>query len=367
MKVKKAPILSKEEKLSKAIAQLLKGEETVIIVDGESYYGIIDDKNIRLGLKNPDKVKCSSSAIKAPSIKRKELEEPLKIAGKFLSGHFNALPVIEDKKPNKPLGVVTRTALLGELLRRGLIPKVSCYAVMATPIYSIEGEETLGRLKRLMKELKVHKFVVTENKKIMGIISTTDLLMFMEKPKKRDSLQLITSVKNQDELKIKQFVREEFLIVNDRELLTGVVEKMAKENSPHAIVVNNYGNPIGIISSLDIFKLVLKITSPRPTLVISGIEGDDLILYEDIKEAIEKELLKISKFVYVREPTLRVKKRKTHYEIYFGVELEDEIFHIKEDSHTLEEAIRKLIKHIQKLATKAKDIHKSHKTTSEEY
>ena len=275
MRMKKATIFQGNEKLSKSIAALLDGEEIVVITskDGK-YYGIIDDKNIRLGFKDAGKVKNETAAVKAPKITKEMANNLEKIMHYFISGHFHALPVVD--KQQKPIGIISRIDVLKEMLKRNMIPSISGSSIMASPLYTIDANETFGRLKRLMRELNVHHFAVIEKGKITGVVSSYDLLMFMEKPRSRESMQLVTSIKNPDSLKVKQFIREKIVKIKETEHLPEIVKKLVENNISYSIAIDTKGNPSGVITAIDIIKLVLKIITPKPVIFISGLYNEAL-------------------------------------------------------------------------------------------
>ena len=360
MKIKKAVVMDAKESLSKAIAKLLDGEPLVIVTQNGKYHGIIDDKNMRLGLKDASKVKLESAAVKAPKLFKEELKNLEKVVGKFLSGHFKALPVVD--KSLKPIGLLDRATLLKELNEKGMIPKVSGSSIMATPVYTIEEEENLGRMKKLMKELRARRFVVvSKSGRLKGVISTYDLLMFMEKPNVRQSMQLITSVKRPDNLKVKQFLREPLLLVKEIELLPRIAKKMAEKNTSYAICVNSSNYPVGIITATDIFKLILKLISPKPTLFISGLVGDALYYYEEIKRYIEEELAKIAKIFSIRDAKLHIKKGKSLYRLSFSVVVDELPLHLHAENHDLLTGVDELIAEIDKIVKKMKSKMKRYK------
>ncbi len=353
MKIKKASVFKLDEKLSKSIAALLNGEETVVIVDKKGkYYGIIDDRNIRLGFKNPEKVKNETAAVRAPKIQKEELKNIEKVMMYFISGHFHALPVVDKKM--KPVGIVTRIDVLNEMLKESIIPRISASSIMATPLYTIDANETFGRLKRLMKELNVHRFVVVEKKRIIGVVSSYDLLMFMEKPRARGSMQLITSVKNPDSLKVKQFIREKIIKVKTTDHLPDIVKKMVSNKITYAICTDNKNEAVGIITALDILKLVLKIITPKPIVFISGLYNEGMFYYDEIKSAIEKEVMKLSKFADIKNVNLHVKKGKSVYKMSLSLVMDDEPIHIHEEDHKILPTIDKIIKNLGKIAKKLK-------------
>ena len=354
MEIKPFKGIDGEEPLSKAISLLLSGAPAVIVLKDGKYYGLIDDRNMRLGIKNPKNVKSMSVAVRAPKLFEKELKDLSKVMMKFLSGHFRALPVVDDELNVK--GIVSRAEVLKELLYNNMVPRISASTIMATPVYTVDASETFGRLKRLMKELNVHRFVVTKGRTLLGVISSYDFLMFLEKPAERQSMQLITKVKNADDLRVEQFVRDPIVIVHEMELLPSVVEKMVEGNISYAICVDSRETPTGIITAPDIFKLVLHLTSPKPPIVISGLSGEDLYYYDEIKMYLEKELNKLAKMYEISSAMLHVKKSKSIYSLRLSIKIEDTTLHVKAEDYDIMTALDKLLSNLTRVVKKMKDI-----------
>lgn len=57
--------------------------------------------------------------------------------------------------------------------------------VMTTRVVSVDPDRTVGEVARIMREEGVHRVLVTENGKIAGIVSATDLLDCLEEYERR--------------------------------------------------------------------------------------------------------------------------------------------------------------------------------------
>jgi len=353
MKVKPCNPLGEEEPVSKAIDEILRnGFGAVIVKEDGTYAGWIDDRNIRMGIKNPKKVKVRSAMVKAPAVKEKELSDIERLLKLFLAGHFKGLPVVDEK--GKVKGCITRADLLYKLLEQGLVPNISVNAIMSTPVYTVDENETLGKVKRLMKELGIHRVVVTSKGKVEGVLSTYDFLMFLEKPRERQSLQLVETVKRPDDLVIKHFIREPLVMVDELESLPSLVREMAEKEVSSAVVVKE-GRPVGVVTAHDIFKLVLGLTSPKPRVHVVGLSGEDLYFYEDIVEAFTKVLEKFSKSFEFGPLLIRIKKGKSTYQASLSVEADNIPIRLREEDYTLEGVIAKLEKALDKQLRKMHD------------
>lgn len=76
-----------------------------------------------------------------------------------------------------PFGIITERDLMKKTLVDGADPsKVTVGDVMIAPLVTIDVSSTLMDAVRRMSEKQVKRLVVTEDKKIIGIVTQTDLI-----------------------------------------------------------------------------------------------------------------------------------------------------------------------------------------------
>ena len=89
------------------------------------------------------------------------------------NNHISAVPVVG---PNEePLGIVTSTDLAREL--KGGSP---ISGLMTENVYQVPRYNDASVAARIMRKHKIHHVVVTHEKKVVGIISSFDLLQLVE-------------------------------------------------------------------------------------------------------------------------------------------------------------------------------------------
>ncbi|MEM4295440.1 MAG: CBS domain-containing protein [Candidatus Anstonellales archaeon] len=209
IELKELPLVKADEPLSKGIALLLKPSPIVGVLEGNNLIGVLDDRHLSIRAKDASQIKCSSVSIKCHKIKKiGSIEHLIKI---FANEHFKALPVVG--KDNRPVGYYSRSEILKAIVDKGLLPDVSITDIMSAPIYTIDSNATLGEAKARMKELGVKRLTVLENGRLIGVISSFDLIALKIKPKQRQSMQLVKEVKNIENTKVKELLREPLLIV----------------------------------------------------------------------------------------------------------------------------------------------------------
>ena len=75
-----------------------------------------------------------------------------------------------------PLGIVTERDFVTKVVGEGLPLFTEICEVMSSPLITIDPEETIWEASEIMKQKMIHKLPVKENEKIIGILTTTDIV-----------------------------------------------------------------------------------------------------------------------------------------------------------------------------------------------
>lgn len=79
-------------------------------------------------------------------------------------------------KNNDPIGILTERDILKKVVAAGLDPKVTkIIKVMSTPLITIPSDTSVVDASRLMIEKGIRRLPVTEDDKIVGIVTTRDV------------------------------------------------------------------------------------------------------------------------------------------------------------------------------------------------
>ncbi|RKY17797.1 MAG: hypothetical protein DRQ55_14905 [Planctomycetota bacterium] len=89
------------------------------------------------------------------------------------SNGIHALPIVDSE--GEPVGIVTTSDVLGDLNPNGKISAIMSANVVTIPAY---GEPRVAA--RTMRNQHFHHLIVTHEKKVVGILSTFDLLLLVE-------------------------------------------------------------------------------------------------------------------------------------------------------------------------------------------
>ncbi|MCX6774075.1 MAG: CBS domain-containing protein [Candidatus Micrarchaeota archaeon] len=365
MDVKKPVIIDIKEPVSKILDRMIETGMPAVVTEDSKYIGIVDDKNLAFGrmTKQPATLHAGAVMIKAPKIEIADMDNIELILKKFLAGHFKALAVVDAK--GSVHGLITRSDLITSLLEKKMIPNISVSAVMATPVYTIDIRETVSTVKKLMKELDARRLVVVENGKVRGVISTFDFLPLMERTNTSRDSQFKKSVIGEDNIGISQLMREASVFVNKEDMLPLVASEIARHNTSYAVAVNSSNNPIGVIPSIDLLKLVSKMITKEPSVFISGLHGEDLFYYEDAKLMFSRLLNKFGKSFDIDHMDIKVKKGKSVYMIHLRVGINSQTVNIKAEAYNLVEGFNILETEFSNLIRKWQSKQKNKKSRAQ--
>ena len=95
------------------------------------------------------------------------------VRAKMGKGKISAIPIVNTD--GEPVGIVSATDLVSEL--NGSSP---ISTLMTEKVYTIPQYDDVSIAARVMRNHKIHRVVVTHEKKVVGILSAFDLLKLVE-------------------------------------------------------------------------------------------------------------------------------------------------------------------------------------------
>jgi len=85
--------------------------------------------------------------------------------------------IIVTSKDEKPLGIITESDFVTRVLAKNIQPsKLTAKEVMSSPLITVDPDETLSETARRMSRLNVRRLGVMYKGKLVGIISSKDVL-----------------------------------------------------------------------------------------------------------------------------------------------------------------------------------------------
>ncbi|MEM2948886.1 MAG: CBS domain-containing protein [Candidatus Bilamarchaeaceae archaeon] len=357
MEIKETLVLDSSEPLSKALGGIMDTGTAVIITKSGRYYGIIDDRSVRLVGDNPLKVKCETVVVKPPVISPES--SIWERADAFLLGRFKALPVVDEKE--KPLGVITRVEVLKELKSLGILPKLSVTNIMKSPVYTIEERERVGEAKRRMKEYGTKRLIVTRNGVPVGVFSTLDLAGVALKPTKKEKMPVVLPERTSiDDRQVMLFYRPDIVTVDEKSSVDEAAQKMIEKEVSHVVILANK-KPVGVISAIDIFRWIKEETKEEIPIEISGLDDDTRIHYNYIKKEVAEVATKFAKSFGILGVAVHVKRIKSFFSVKIHVN-GDERFVVASEGPSIEDTVNEAVSELKKILSRKKGREKSRKS-----
>lgn len=105
----------------------------------------------------------------------------LEALSKMRRRYLNSL-IVQKTSDSPEYGIVTSTDICDKIVAQGKNPvEVKIRDIMASPLISVDPEQTIFECAKLMSEHHIHHLpVVDENKEVIGMISATDFLVVAE-------------------------------------------------------------------------------------------------------------------------------------------------------------------------------------------
>lgn len=354
MEIKPVLTLDLKEPLSKAVSELAQTGTAVIVTKEGKYYGTIDDRSLGYGFDHAGKTHCERVIDRPPT-----LSPSTDILGRidsFLLGHFKALPVVGEET-KKALGITTRVELLQEMVEAQMIPKNKVSDLMNSPVYTIDEENTIADAKNLLKEYNCNRLVVTRAGKPVGIISTLDLAAKRTFHRMiRDKKPMgMTEIKSLDESRIKEFFRPDMTVVGEADTVEEAARRMIEKEVSSVVVVANH-KPAGVLSAVDLFRLIKKEGEGVTELVVSGLGEENMQMYPYIRNKIGEVLDKFSESFNMRKSKVHIKEDKKTVSISFFTETDQGHVSLKGERATIKETIDELSQELDKVLQKKKEM-----------
>jgi CBS domain-containing protein len=124
--------------------------------------------------------------------------------------------------------------------------------IMTQNLITVEGGETLLKVEELFKEHNIHHLPITDNGKLIGLISKTDFLLF-----KRGFIDFSTEAKY-DLFRLKTHFAKEIMTKGLAKLEStdkiNVALEIFKKNILHALPVVDDGQLVGMVTTHDIIR-----------------------------------------------------------------------------------------------------------------
>jgi len=236
-------IISKMQENNQWIVPVVK-EKTVV--------GVISYKELLRKRVSPESKVIN---LMSPSNNVLESDDEAKVVGKFYTTKARALVVVDEKKTL--VGLITRERFLSYYLDKGEIPSAKVREIMSSPVITINADDSVARARWLMINNNVSKLPVLEEKKLVGIISTRDIVdrLYSYKGKKKSSI--MTEEERLMALPVREIMNYPVETTDGNQDVRKAIETLLKRKISGMPVVEG-DLVVGMFSGIDVVNLIAK-------------------------------------------------------------------------------------------------------------
>ncbi len=335
-------IISIDDKISSILPKVKEGVRTFIVKDKGKYVGIVTDRVIYTSQFDPN-AKVKNYIVKAPVIKSDtELE---KIAELFLHG-YRELPYFN----GKDFELLKFTDLLKNLLAEKRIPNKKISQLGLNEIVKIDKNESIAEAIALMRRRKIHHLGISENGKLVGILSSADLFPFLIKIKEKTPL--VREKIGPDSIKIASIpYLPKIHEIGINKTLTDAANEMIK-NEVMTLVCNG--------KFLHLYDILKEVTKKEKFMVEIAGKEEVREYIEDVKREIDQLVEKVDKLAPVDYAKLTIKTiresgERKKYILKFLITLGKEKIAVDSSDWDIHKALHYLKEEVEKIVRSKKE------------
>ena len=259
-----------DDTLSYALAKMRTSHDASFVFDEKNQFlGVINPYYALIKSSYPGNAKVKHCLYHPPKI---NINFPLaKVAGLFSESKVHYLPVFDDNE--KFLGIISARRLLSHYLNSPIfsLPISEILKMKNKSLSTIYEDDSVSTAIHILKKTKFSKLVViNKNLKLKGILSYYDLIAYLIEP--RDSQGRGEREGNHTgfyHLKIKNFAKIYTLTLFPEDKATKALELILQKKIGSIVIVDKERHPIGIVTTKDFLKLLIKSGNEKKIQFIS--------------------------------------------------------------------------------------------------
>lgn len=122
----------------------------------------------------------ASQVMVRPVVSAKRNASARDIALQLLNGLYSGMPVTDDE--GMVIGIVTELDLLGAVMSGKELVKTTAEELMTTNAITAEKDTPVTEIVKIVKEKNIIRLPITDNGKLVGIVSRCDILTSLIEP-----------------------------------------------------------------------------------------------------------------------------------------------------------------------------------------
>jgi predicted transcriptional regulator len=240
--------IAKSAAITEALDKMLaESVDPLIVMNNSTVVGTISRRTIAESLGSRKNSSLSPSSIHVSNSLEEDFttvypDQDIDVLVPLLQ-HYKLVVVYDNE--HRLIGQVTAENLLRVFQPEGKIQD------MLEPAWTIDAEERVVHMRRRMMDDRIHRFIVTEGDKVIGIVTETDVATAMRKFRK------VVEDRHQDHrirnLLVRDIMRPSLISVGSDAGISQVIDTMVQKNISTIPVIEN-GDLKGLITRNSLIK-----------------------------------------------------------------------------------------------------------------
>lgn len=262
--------VSPEETLSHALSRMRTSHDAAFVfAEQNNFMGVINPYYALIKSSYPGNAKVKHCLYHPPKVHVNY--SIAKVAGLFIESKIHYLPVFDEQ--DRFLGIISARHLLSYYLSSAFFSLriADLLKEKNKPVISIYEEDTVATAVNIFKKTKVSKLIIiNKDFKLKGILSYYDLISYLIIPKdaphrgEREGNHISFY-----HLKIKNFAKTYALTLTADDLVSHALKLMLEKKIGSVIIVDEERHPIGIVTTKDFLRLLMRNGNGKAVQVIS--------------------------------------------------------------------------------------------------
>lgn len=346
------PKVGPETKISEIVGKMLGGEDSVAVLDGHKFLGVISANEI---IERDYSIETKARHLVRKNTTRIEDKVDDALAAKiFLESNVKAVPVFSKKK------------LVGLLYEKDLVRNTKCIEKkktteeLATVPEVIEKNESIGKARKIVKENNISRLPVVDGEgKLVGMLDTLDFLKTINPKESLGKWDNVGEHMPEYRLPVTTIMNSSPVYVEGNVSCCDVIDLFKKRNSSYLIITREM-EPMGIVTSKDILEMIASLEKGDGVYIqTTGLEEvEDSFDREKIDSVIEEYGKKIGKiyegteYFFVHIKSSQKKGEQRLYSIRARVSTAVGLYVSRSSGWNVITSVEEAMKHLEKQVTK---------------
>lgn len=276
------------------------------ILKGKHLAGVVTMRDLMRRKSLPPSTKVSTLMSTAPAL---DPDATLPVAAeRMIESGFRGLPVVRKKQL---VGILSRSDVVRAMVEARALADLRVGDLMTPSPQCVAEDETVDHAVKMMQSLGERSIpVVDRNRRLRGVIGLKDVANLFARPRARIEQHEFVTDREKVSVEVRGVMRQPPITVGPDADVHGAADLMVRHNVSSVIVVDKE-EPVGILTKADLMHILAGYQEREQLFVeLSGLEDEPSHTYDDMYDAIQKEMKRIAQLVSPKTLTIHVQKYK---------------------------------------------------------